>query len=112
VRLTVAVLPARIGHRNHAEERAERRRAVLLDVAKLPAVRAGALRVERGSHLLVDDGPLAVMEHLLALRQRQSCRLECRFGADQVGDLLSVFGAIVRDGDELDTEVHGDPFRC
>src|SRR6185312_15128767 len=38
VRLASAVLPAQIGHRDHAEEGAERRDAMLLQVAMLPTV--------------------------------------------------------------------------
>jgi hypothetical protein len=112
VRSAIAVLPARIGNRNHAEERAERCRVVIPQVATLPTVRAGTLCIEIVSHLLVEDRPLQRMEHLLALRQRQPGGLDCRLGTDQVGDLLAVLGAIVRDGDQVDAEMHGHSFLC
>lgn len=70
----------------------------------LPTVRAGTLRVAIASHLLVDDAPLQRVEYLLALRERQPRRLECRFGADQIGNWLLMFCGGVRDGNEVDAD--------
>lgn len=85
---------------------------MLLEATLLPTVRTGTLIVKGGGHLPDDDRPLQVMEHLLALRERQPGGLDSRPSTDQISDLLSVFGAIVCDGDELDAEMHDHSFRC
>src|SRR5262249_28487841 len=104
--LTGARLPARIGHRHDAEQRVERRRTTLLERPHPATGGTGPLRREILLHLLGDQYLLNRIQDLLALLQRQSQGRASRFSALQLSNVVQVFGAIVRDSDDLDTEVH------
>ena len=110
MRLTGALLPARIAHLHPAKERAERRRVALLELAPFPARGASALLVKIGVDLLFDHHLLELPQHLLTLRQGQAHGFQRRLGSCQGDQLLAAFRPILSDGDHFDAEVHGGSF--
>jgi len=93
--------------REHPEDGPKHRVMDALAAARLPTVWTGALLLEIGVHLPLDDHFLQGLEDGFALRERKAERFGRQVMPFHTGDVPGRFLAIVRDGHHLDFDLHG-----